>query len=577
MLVSKLKEKWLTKDGKTVDLEKQARILRFLQRITPIITFLLFFAGTIWILVLPHEKYNKGTYISENALLPGQANVEYGYNDIRTAEDYVQKLIGIQDKDSETRAQFIHEEFRQSGFVSAIQRFDMDTVGHNAKGTNIFAIHKAPRSDGKEALILSASWISRTGEFNTNGIAALLSLARLFKRNVYWAKDIILLITDQGKVGTQAWLNAYHGIDKKDEISAIVMPRSGAIQGVINLDFPGTQDYETLGIFFEGVNGQLPNLDLINTIVAVAERISPPISVTLHDDTSYPFANHKYGTYFRSLFYMLQSMKYLVFGHPSSDAGLYLRYRIDAVTIYGIVGSTHLNNLFGFGRIGRLTILYHLGTIPVTFNVSEKDKSLLPAYSTKTYHHLFAITVLTITHAVGILIFGIIQPSLSRGYFGQTLTDQSIYLQFVLSLIISSITILFLVLWISRSNSPEHDGTILKSFCLAESALVIATVSLLNFTLGVATALLILIPYSLIRPSVNWSSKCAQTLILALLSPPVLACIYSVYTNTPLMTFLCTLLFDYQVVHSWFLTFICIVYWPINMSMIALVFSKSST
>lgn len=29
------------------------------------------------------------------------------------------------------RAQFIHEEFRQSGFVSAIQRFDMDTIGHN--------------------------------------------------------------------------------------------------------------------------------------------------------------------------------------------------------------------------------------------------------------------------------------------------------------------------------------------------------------------------------------------------------------------------------------------------------------
>lgn len=50
---------------------------------------------------------------------------------------------------------------------------------------------------------------------NTNGIAALLSLAKLFKRNVYWAKDIILLITDQGKVGTQAWLNAYHGIDEK--------------------------------------------------------------------------------------------------------------------------------------------------------------------------------------------------------------------------------------------------------------------------------------------------------------------------------------------------------------------------
>jgi hypothetical protein len=28
------------------------------------------------------------------------------------------------------------------------------------------------------------------------------------------------------------------------------MPRSGAVQGVVNLDFPGTQDYETMGIFF---------------------------------------------------------------------------------------------------------------------------------------------------------------------------------------------------------------------------------------------------------------------------------------------------------------------------------------
>lgn len=33
--------------------------------------------------------------------------------------------------------------------------------------------------------------------------------------NVYWSKDIILLVTDQGNVGTQAWLEAYHGIEQK--------------------------------------------------------------------------------------------------------------------------------------------------------------------------------------------------------------------------------------------------------------------------------------------------------------------------------------------------------------------------
>lgn len=54
-------------------------------------------------------------------------------------------------------------------------------------------------------------------------------------------------MTDEGTLGTQAWLDAYHGTD---EFASVVMPRSGAVQGVVNLDFPGTQDYETMGIFF---------------------------------------------------------------------------------------------------------------------------------------------------------------------------------------------------------------------------------------------------------------------------------------------------------------------------------------
>ncbi|KAG1142805.1 hypothetical protein G6F37_007347 [Rhizopus arrhizus] len=328
MLLAKLKERWMSKSTDSlVDLEKRARLLRLLQRFAPVLSFVLFFIGIVWILILPYDGYNKGTYISENALLPGQANVEYGYNDIKTAEDYIHKLSRVQDKDSETRAQFIQKEFRLSGFVSAVQHFTFDNNGYNTKGTNAFAIHKAPRSDGKEALILSAPWVSRTGEYNTNGIALLLSLAKLFKRNVYWAKDIILLVTDQGKTGTQAWLDAYHGMEDggefehslygiykqeikpyllyEDEFSAIVMPRSGTIQGAVNLDFPGTQDYETLGIFFEGVNGQLPNLDLINTIVAVVERSNLPIAITLHDTTKHPFSDIKDNEYLRSLFNML--------------------------------------------------------------------------------------------------------------------------------------------------------------------------------------------------------------------------------------------------------------------------------
>lgn len=71
--------------------------------------------------------------------------------------------------------------------------------------------------------------------------------------------------------GMQSWIDAYHGTDEKGMhmqgyttsfpfeltshldhalLSSIAMPRSGAIQGAVNLDFPGTHDYETLGLFF---------------------------------------------------------------------------------------------------------------------------------------------------------------------------------------------------------------------------------------------------------------------------------------------------------------------------------------
>ncbi|KAG2203760.1 hypothetical protein INT47_012693, partial [Mucor saturninus] len=589
------------------------------------VSLIIFFVAVGWILVLPYQDYNKRTYISENALLPGQANLDYGYNDIYTAEEYRAKILEVQNKDSETRAKFIHQEFRRTGFVSALQHFVID--GKTPKmGVNAFAINRAPRSDGKEALILSASWMSRTGEYNTNGIASLLSLAKLFKRNVYWAKDVILLVTDHGNSGTQAWLDAYHGTTPHDELSSVVMPRSGAVQGVVNLDFPGIQDYETLGVFFEGVNGQLPNLDLINTIVAVSQRTNPPIQITLHDDSKNPYENHQYSSYLGSLNHMLTSMKYLVLGKPSSDAGLYLRYTIDAVTIHGIAGSEHLHQLFGFHRIGRLVestfrslnnllehfhqsfffyllpqpnryvsisqymppvilfscalifqsmALYYLGTKEIPNANVEKTGKIPPAYSLEKRHTMFAFTILIITHVTGVIIFNLMQPTFGWKYLVQFAENETLLIQFGASVAVCIISVLLSILY--TKPSPEHDATILKSFCLAQSALVIATVSLLNFTLGVATAILILIPYSLIRPCESHALKLIQLCFLTLLSPAGLAAVFSQMTDMPLTDVLLSILSDYHVVRSWFLTFVCTVYWPINMAMMILVFSKSST
>lgn len=81
-------------------------------------------------------------------------------------------------------------------------------------------------------MVISASWLSRTGEgdgtLNLRGVATVLALAGFLKRKFYrgipevrflslfttgyslWAKDIVFVVSDGYLEGMQAWLAAYH-------------------------------------------------------------------------------------------------------------------------------------------------------------------------------------------------------------------------------------------------------------------------------------------------------------------------------------------------------------------------------
>jgi len=54
------------------------------------------------------------------------------------------------------------------------------------QGVNAYGVYPAPRSSGAEAMVISASWLSRTGEGdgtpNLRGVAILLALARYLTR-----------------------------------------------------------------------------------------------------------------------------------------------------------------------------------------------------------------------------------------------------------------------------------------------------------------------------------------------------------------------------------------------------------
>lgn len=68
----------------------------------------------------------------------------------------------------------------------AIWRLPLQT----SQGTNVYSIYAAPKTDGAEALVLSASWLSRAVDehaqsvVNTRGVAIVLALANYLKSSL---------------------------------------------------------------------------------------------------------------------------------------------------------------------------------------------------------------------------------------------------------------------------------------------------------------------------------------------------------------------------------------------------------
>lgn len=136
-----------------------------------------------------------------------------------------------------------------------------------------------------------------------------------------------MLITADSKSGPQAWVDAYH-----NEHSFPVCPlpiKSGALQGVVVVDNALNHRFESLHIVYDGINGQLPNLDLFNTAVSIASG-QMGIGVTLqrmwkHNDS-----------YRERLQTMLRGMVSQGLGHVSGPHSSFIPYHIDAITLQAV-------------------------------------------------------------------------------------------------------------------------------------------------------------------------------------------------------------------------------------------------
>ncbi|ROV90739.1 hypothetical protein VSDG_08327 [Cytospora chrysosperma] len=296
-----------------------------LLKLPPYISLLCIIVGVAWLLMLPQNEYSRRTYISENALLPGQVHTYFGGSDQNVFRAYKHEVDALVGKTNVEVNDGLEEILKSVGLKAGRQNFTYTSSGNVHAGENIYAILQAPRGDATEAIVLVAAWKNVKDEHNKRGVALLLTLARYFRRWSLWSKDIILVVTPDSLAGPQAWVDAYHDAHDTRHIDSLPL-KSGALQGAIAIDYTQETRFHSVHIVYDGINGQLPNLDLINSVVNIAGG-QMGIGVSTQEMWSHS------DSYEDRLRTMLRGMMKQGLGMASGPHSSFIPYHVDAITL----------------------------------------------------------------------------------------------------------------------------------------------------------------------------------------------------------------------------------------------------
>ncbi|XP_051944432.1 glycosylphosphatidylinositol anchor attachment 1 protein isoform X1 [Hippocampus zosterae] len=321
--------------GLLSDPTRRRALISLLTRLNTPICAVCYMAGVAWFMGLAFEPFTLRMHMSENAM--GSTMVEErfqaGERALVTAKEF-----GVQkDKAGGMPVDWLVKAMQDRGLEVFTQSFfrtlpfpDENKERFMVKGTNVYGILRAPRAPRTEALMLTAP--CSQGNDNNQAVGLLLVLAQYFRSQVYWAKDIIFLVNEHDLIGMQAWLEGYHHTNITGMEWSPLQGRAGAIQAALSLEL-SSDVVTSLDIRLEGLNGQLPNLDLVNLFYAFCQKFDVLCTfqgkLQRNDWDSPSGYSHAVQTM------MLMVLKQAS-GHSWGDHGLFLRYQVEAVTIKGI-------------------------------------------------------------------------------------------------------------------------------------------------------------------------------------------------------------------------------------------------
>ncbi|XP_043277849.1 glycosylphosphatidylinositol anchor attachment 1 protein isoform X2 [Venturia canescens] len=331
------------------------KMIKFILQWEKSLCFLMYISGIVWMCLLALPTFNDNSYFSENALLPGL--VMKGSNIDYAAYQYYRDL---------KEEMKLHPDGMPYPWILAkLNQLHLDVYTHNFTlnypfrnrkftGQNVYGIMRAPRAASTEAIVVSVPYraLNSVHPSTAPSVALLLAFAQYCRKQKYWAKDIIFLITEHEQLGMQAWLDAYHGVTSGQKcvlIAGDLTGRAGSIQAAINLEIH-TMKVGSIDVKVEGLNGQLPNLDLFNLAENMINKEGISRSFQRRFDVTYKDNVKKWWYHFNTLMAMVATQ---AAGVPTGNHGLFHRFGIEAVTLEGFKRTTRGGEA-NFSQVGRV-------------------------------------------------------------------------------------------------------------------------------------------------------------------------------------------------------------------------------
>ncbi|PRP78339.1 hypothetical protein PROFUN_11379 [Planoprotostelium fungivorum] len=537
------------------------------------------------------------TYVSENALIPGGAHVRFSNNELQRAVHIARgwsEHVSTKRKDRDD-VTWVMKKLEELGLDAYRHDYSYtEIVNHtrvNHRGTNVYSIVRAHKSSGQESIVLSSTFNRpsdvKIGPHAVTGLSMSMSILHYLSQQKWLAKDMILVLTDEEKGaerGLKSWLEDYLGIPRDSTIyNATNLPaRSGAIQMALHIEIKPSDWTRGLSLSIAGPNGQLPNLDLINTLARICNyRGIYDDEVDLNDIPKplvKPFTEWKgqflhhamelLPTEYYNLLLKAPPQLYNLFafmvnqavGVPTGMHGVYSkgRYHIDAMTvsnrmpadergvqrqsmaIYGqILEGTlrSMNNLleklhqsFYFYLLPSSSLYLAIGDYMIPLGL------VLGVYMLQLYLNLitmphtvdaaYSLCVVALFEILGFTVYSL--PTVIRSIslqYGLFLNSEEVTLYWVsISTLLTLVT--FFTLHIVTSLFPTADVTPLKTFAPLILSTFLSVNSLSNYSFCFFCALVYVPVFGLIRRPPHVISTLLQSSLLLAVSP--VAVVYGV-------------------------------------------------